>query len=152
VEQIVPERTLSFIFDQHGINHIDFLSLDIEGYEVQALKGLDLGRHRPHIMVIESDTPEHTRQINDLLVPAGYHVILEKNINIFYSVDSRDRDKVINLYNTIELTRAGHPLDGESDRKIRFTVDTRTKSAFRVAAVRFKTQLNTFIRSRLSHH
>jgi FkbM family methyltransferase len=35
----VPARTLTSILEQHGILHVDFLSLDVEGYELEVLKG-----------------------------------------------------------------------------------------------------------------
>lgn len=50
----VPARSLSAILDKHGIDNIDFLSLDVEGYELQALKGLDFSRHHPDFMLIET--------------------------------------------------------------------------------------------------
>jgi FkbM family methyltransferase len=50
----VPARTLTSILEQHGIGKIDFLSLDVEGYELNALKGLDFGRYRPRFMLIEA--------------------------------------------------------------------------------------------------
>ncbi|TAN38414.1 MAG: FkbM family methyltransferase [Verrucomicrobia bacterium] len=49
----VPAQTLSAIIDKHQIEHIDLLSLDVEGYEAQALKGIDFDRHRPEFMLIE---------------------------------------------------------------------------------------------------
>ena len=50
---VVPARTLSSILDARGIPQIDFLSLDLEGYEAAALRGLDLERHRPAILLVE---------------------------------------------------------------------------------------------------
>jgi hypothetical protein len=50
----VPARTLSSVLDEAGISRIDLLSLDVEGFELQALSGLDLGRHRPRYMLIEA--------------------------------------------------------------------------------------------------
>src|SRR5262249_25629410 len=44
-----PARTLSSILDQHDIRRVDFLSLDVEGFELSALQGLDLARHRPRL-------------------------------------------------------------------------------------------------------
>lgn len=49
----VPCRTLSSIITECGEPHIDFLSLDVEGYEIQVLRGLDLHRHRPTYLLTE---------------------------------------------------------------------------------------------------
>lgn len=53
-EIAVPAGTLSALLDAHHITHIDLLSLDVEGYELEALKGMDLTRHRPTWMLIEA--------------------------------------------------------------------------------------------------
>lgn len=50
----VPARTLSDILDERQITHIDLLSLDVEGYEQEALKGLDFSRHRPVYILVEA--------------------------------------------------------------------------------------------------
>lgn len=44
---------LSHLLDKFSIRHIDFFSLDVEGYEMTVLKGLDLTRHRPSLILIE---------------------------------------------------------------------------------------------------
>ena len=49
----VPARTLSEILDETGVAEIDLLSLDIEGFEVPALAGLDLDRHAPRWALVE---------------------------------------------------------------------------------------------------
>jgi FkbM family methyltransferase len=50
----VPARTLSSILLEAGAPaEIDLLSLDVEGYEAHALRGLDLRCHRPRFMLIE---------------------------------------------------------------------------------------------------
>ena len=49
----VPARTLSSILDEAGAPEVDLLSLDIEGFEPQALRGLDLARHAPRWIVVE---------------------------------------------------------------------------------------------------
>lgn len=49
----VPAKTLSRVLDENGIDHVDLLSLDVEGYESEALKGIDFRRHKPQFMLIE---------------------------------------------------------------------------------------------------
>lgn len=50
----VPARPLSDILDKHAITHVDLLSLDVEGFELQALQGLDFARHRPTHLLVEA--------------------------------------------------------------------------------------------------
>jgi len=49
----VPAKTLSQVLKEHHIEYIDLLSLDVEGYEVQVLKGIEFDRHRIEHMLIE---------------------------------------------------------------------------------------------------
>lgn len=50
----VPGRTLSELLTDLGSPHVDFLSLDLEGYEDRALAGLDLTRHLPDKILVEA--------------------------------------------------------------------------------------------------
>lgn len=49
----VPARTLSSILDELDAPEIDLMSLDIEGFEEPALRGLDLDRHAPRWLLVE---------------------------------------------------------------------------------------------------
>lgn len=53
-ELVVPVRTLSSVLDEAGAGRVDFLSLDVEGYELQALNGLDIERFRPRYLLVEA--------------------------------------------------------------------------------------------------
>ena len=52
-EITVPARPLSEVLDRHGVTKVDFFSLDVEGYELEALKGLDFARHAPRFLLVE---------------------------------------------------------------------------------------------------
>ena len=62
----VPGRSLSALLDKHKMPHVDLLSLDVEGFERQALEGLDLERHRPRFILVEA---RFRQEIDDRLLP-----------------------------------------------------------------------------------
>ncbi|NET76666.1 FkbM family methyltransferase [Okeania sp. SIO1F9] len=49
----VPVTTLNFILEKHKVKRIDLLSLDVEGFELQVLQGLNFNQFRPRFMLIE---------------------------------------------------------------------------------------------------
>jgi FkbM family methyltransferase len=57
-EARVPARTLSSVLKECGADAIDLLSLDVEGYEVEVLRGLDLDRHAPRFIVVEPNAAD----------------------------------------------------------------------------------------------
>ncbi|MGH9255284.1 MAG: FkbM family methyltransferase [Vicinamibacterales bacterium] len=65
--------TLDDILDRNGIARIDFLSIDIELHEPQALKGFSVDRFRPRLVSIESHAPVR-QQILEYFAKQGYVV------------------------------------------------------------------------------
>jgi FkbM family methyltransferase len=49
----VPARTLSSVLDEASAPEVDLLSLDVEGFEPEVLRGLDLDRHGPRFLLVE---------------------------------------------------------------------------------------------------
>lgn len=56
-ELTVPMRTLAGICAEHVRADIHFLKVDVEGYEAEVLRGMDFGRFRPWIVVVEATLP-----------------------------------------------------------------------------------------------
>jgi FkbM family methyltransferase len=73
-------RTLSSLLDHHAIAYVDLLSLDVEGFEVEALKGLDLDRHAPAHILVEARDEAGVRAVlagrYDELARLSHHDIL----------------------------------------------------------------------------
>lgn len=66
-EIVVRGVTLSELLEEQGNPHVTLFSLDVEGFEVDVLKGLDLARHKPDFILIE------TRGIDDVTLALGSH-------------------------------------------------------------------------------
>jgi FkbM family methyltransferase len=63
----VPAKSLTQVFDEHNALNIDLLSLDVEGFEVAALRGLDFDRHRPAYILVEANDPIGIAEVLDPL-------------------------------------------------------------------------------------
>ena len=53
-EILVPTITLTRLLEKHGVTKVDYLSMDIEGAEVEALAGFDIERFKPELVCIEA--------------------------------------------------------------------------------------------------
>ena len=49
----VRSTTLDEVLTGAGIEHVDLLSLDVEGFELQVLRGVNFSRVRPSVIVLE---------------------------------------------------------------------------------------------------
>lgn len=75
----VPARTLASILKEHKIKYVDFLSLDVEGFEMEVLRGINFDETYIKYMLIEVNLREYTlRELEHYLEPFGY----AKGINI----------------------------------------------------------------------
>jgi FkbM family methyltransferase len=78
----VPVRTLDEILSEAGAPAIDFLSIDVEGHELDVLDGFDLVRWRPRLILIE-DLLLHLR-LHRYLTRRGYRWLRRTGINNWY--------------------------------------------------------------------
>jgi FkbM family methyltransferase len=69
-----PTITLNDLLTGQGIDAIDFLSIDIELHEPQALAGFNLQKYAPKLVCIEAH-PEVRQQILDYFTARGYVVV-----------------------------------------------------------------------------
>jgi FkbM family methyltransferase len=80
---VVPGRTLDSILEEMQPPAIDFMSIDVEGAEIEVLKGFDIGRWRPRLVMIESP-PRRLDAIRRYFVSNGYAYLRSININDIY--------------------------------------------------------------------
>ena len=81
-------RTLNSICEEHQVQEIHFLKVDAEGAEDLVLKGLDLQKYRPWILLVEATTPgsqnENFSDWEPLLLGNGYLFAYFDGLNRFY--------------------------------------------------------------------
>jgi FkbM family methyltransferase len=85
----VEVRTLADVVDEHARRTVDFLKVDVEGFEGEVLASADLRTFRPRIIVVEATLPESTELSHQswepLLLDAGYVFTLFDGLNRFYA-------------------------------------------------------------------
>jgi FkbM family methyltransferase len=59
-------RTLTDVLIEGKAKSIDFFSLDVEGFELEVLKGLDFSKYKPTLILVET---EQLNQVDDMLFP-----------------------------------------------------------------------------------
>jgi len=111
VEHKVPVKKLAAVLDAHAAGRtIDFLKIDVEGTELTVLRGADLARHRPKIIVLESkmpvtinmvdrvdEVPDRVEDYADFLTPLGYHFVYHDGLNAFFLAEEcRALEKAFN--------------------------------------------------------
>ena len=72
----------SGLLKKHGVEKIDFLSIDVEGMEMDSLPGMDFNRYRPSLILLED---KHL-YLNKLLClkKKGYFLMKQANENCWY--------------------------------------------------------------------
>lgn len=65
-------RTLTSVLSESQVERIDFFSLDVEGYELSVLKGLDLSRFAPSFILVETAQVE---KVDESLLPCYERVV-----------------------------------------------------------------------------
>jgi FkbM family methyltransferase len=68
----VPGRVLTDILDEASITDIDLITLDVEGFEASALRGLDLTRHGPRFLLVEMLRESQERAAIEEILGASY--------------------------------------------------------------------------------
>jgi FkbM family methyltransferase len=92
----VRSTTVDRILETNSFKEIDFVSIDVDGAEVQVLRGFDLDRARPRLICIETNMKqvkagkwprEHVDEIDHIITSYGYYLLKVHGANSFYARD-----------------------------------------------------------------
>ncbi len=93
--QKVPMRSLQSILNEVGIHHINFFSLDTEGYELNILKGIDFSKTTIDCILVEIYLADY-QDIMSFLSSKGYLMI--ENFTNYNKVSNPNWDGTHNDY------------------------------------------------------
>jgi FkbM family methyltransferase len=90
----VPQKTLNSIIESEisELTHIDIMSIDVEGGELNVLKGLNLDKYKPKILVIENIF--NKTDIYDYLKQFNYTLDKQIDYNQYYKLTTYDYYKL----------------------------------------------------------
>lgn len=141
----VAAKTLDQIFDENGMgpNDVDLLSIDVEGYELEVLKGFDIERFRPKLLVVEANTPKQKDSIMTFFsfLKKKYVYVGSNYQNLFFqSKESFNKDVLNGLdLRNFFAARQNHPFGGQ------FAIQSRRPHFTPNAALRRRKGLFSFL-------
>ncbi len=87
-DYVIQVETLKRVFEQQHVKHIDFLKIDVEGYEFEVLQSNDWKKYRPTVVAIEAN--HRSTDWSDFLRDQNYDRVIFDGLNEYY-VDQASR-------------------------------------------------------------
>ncbi len=126
VDYEVEVITLQKLFKDNEVSKIDFLKIDVEGFEEEVILGNDWDKYRPTVVCIEAD--HFHKDWNSLFTSWGYRYVMFDGLNEYYIANESDSlldgfsERLVELgHNSLKVhqhnERVDHQLTVENDKK-----------------------------------
>lgn len=93
-EVLVQARTLNSILEEVAPDRVDFVTIDVEGGELDVLRGFDIRRWRPRVVLVETIAKVRAPAIRDYFVANGYAYHRSIDVNDVYLPVTRGKAAV----------------------------------------------------------
>lgn len=97
---------LSSLLDKNGFERVDFLSLDVEGMELDVLRGFEILKFKPRLAMIELQFDHRDEAVTNYMKENGYTPIVKKECNLFFvpsELEQELTDKLFQYDNRVKL-------------------------------------------------
>jgi FkbM family methyltransferase len=84
----VPVRTrrLDDMLEESRVERLDFVSIDVEGHELDVLQGFDLNRWKPQFVILEDNSNLRESSVVGFMLARGYTRFFRTGCNDWYTV------------------------------------------------------------------
>ena len=81
----IDAMTLNEVIKNHSIDEVDIISIDVEGFELEVLEGIDFTKTRPKLFIIEANNDKQLLEIKKFFDGGkGYRLLLKNRQNYFF--------------------------------------------------------------------
>jgi FkbM family methyltransferase len=109
-EKKVKAQTLNSILEENSVSDIDFITIDVEGAEIEVLKGFDLEKYKPKVVILEANDEEHKQEIIEYMsVENKYTFVREVSVNLVFVKNEKQLHKMKNIEINCTIEKQMHP-------------------------------------------
>ena len=84
----VQKKPLDAILEESNFGEIDFISIDVEGHELEVLKGFSIERYQPRILLIEDNSNQTDPTVQNYMKSKGYKIFKRTGVNDWYAIEN----------------------------------------------------------------
>ncbi len=92
----VNAKTLNSIFRELKLKpgEIDCITIDVEGFEMDVLRGFEMALYKPQLVIIEANTPVHEKEIITYLAQKNYTLSNKLGVNLVFIPNNKKAKEI----------------------------------------------------------
>ena len=102
----VQVKPLAEVFKEHAPKQINFMNIDVEGFEYEVIKGNDWDKYRPHVLCIEAN--HIVKDWRPLIEKARYDLVFFDGLNNYYV--AREHPAISKNFSYVRSMLLGKPV------------------------------------------
>lgn len=108
----VPMKTVDSVLEDNSIKRVHVVSIDVEGTELDVLKGFNLKKYKPRILVVEALDKKREVELKSYMKERRYFCPRRIGNNLFFCANPADRE-IIKKAKVEKQIHTDHPLKGK---------------------------------------
>lgn len=109
-KEVVPVMTINQILEKNNVSRVDFASIDVEGREMAVLRGFDLQKYQPILLVVEYSDSKERRELISHMKYRGYFPWVDNGQDVFFAHRQALKNWMVyvsGIYQQLRFTRLG---------------------------------------------